>query len=187
MKIKATFMLALLIVALIYMSATVKYDDVVGGASAGNDKCEDDHTCYIAYHVDQPNQKDQCRHNENSQWKFYQPLQECGGDPSPIDTKEFVPTKDGSKNTETPAPSLPTDTAVIPPTATQSNPNEDPGPRPTETQPPLFGYRTPTPSATMTPIVVSTQEQEDDCDLCRIMETIGAGVATMAADASKGD
>lgn len=190
------FIFALALVLIVFIVATNQADKIVTDAYADNVKCEDGYTCYWAHHVDKPYQKEQCRHNENDQWKFNQPLEECGNDKTKDPTTTSVPpvvvlptatNQQQIPPTNEPIPEVPTN--VPPPndgqlpTATQSNPDSSTNDR---------NKNNPTP--TLTPTYVTGESPNQICNWCDLaerdtaaQETQAAAQATIAAELTGGD
>jgi hypothetical protein len=165
MKKIMVFILALVIVLSAF--ALSQYDTITD-VYADNVKCEDGYDCYWAYHEGQPYQKDQCRHNENSQWKFYIPLRECGEKKEdPTQTPEIViklPTKTlQPTNMPQPTETLPPEKEFNP-TATQSQ-----------------NKSKPTNTPTLTPTYVSGENPNQICNWCAMAETQTSAQATQAS------
>ena len=186
MKIKVTFLLALLLVGFIYIFATVNHEPIVGDASAKSTPrnvgvdCADRKDCYIA--IQKTTQNTMCRFNTNDAWSWLLDengdKQPCGGgntdkDPDPSNTPAVVVVP-----TNTAGPIFPTNTDVPAqkqPTITPEQNNDEGN----------GGGSKPTITPTCTP--GPGQDPDDDCDMCEQLSTVAAAQATLAAEASKGD
>ena len=181
-RAKVILIMAFLIVVFIYVSANYGAIIDTGYAKStpkvvGTD-CPDGHVCFWA--VQKTTGNIMCRANTNDAWWWKDdPPEPCGDNDKPKTpkiTKETdppnVPTKTAKQPTST---ALPTATKKAPATATQKSYYDD-----SSTDKVLKDY-TATPSATCTLM----PNQDDDCDICKVQQTMAAALETIAAEIAK--